>query len=83
MDNKHIVKETTLKVEKKHLVLTLSNLISTIVGTPSPFYKEGGGGVEFLKFSNKAGSDFSHKKGGVGKIEGCLKKTGIAYFHTN
>ena len=26
------------------------------------------------------GSNFSHKKGGVGKIEGCLKKG--YYFHT-
>ena len=40
-------------------------------------------GVEFSKFlQRKGGSDFSHKTGGVGKIEGCFKKGCITYFHT-
>ena len=39
---------------------------------------------EFLKLSkNEGGSDFSHKKRGVGKIGRLLlKKRGITYFHT-
>ena len=38
---------------------------------------------EFRNFWKKEGSDFSHKKGGVGKIGGTiLKKEGITYFHT-
>ena len=43
----------------------------------------GWGQFEFCKFSKKEGSDFSHKKGGVGEIGGCFKKGGITYFHTN
>ena len=41
--------------------------------------------AEFSKFPKNqggGGSDFSHKKGGVGKIAGIvLKKGGITYFH--
>ena len=44
-----------------------------IVGTFLPFLKWGG-----FEFSRKrgegGGSDFSHKKGGVGKIGGCFEK---------
>ena len=38
----------------------------------------GVGGSEFLEFSKKQkGSDFSHKKGGIGKIgAGCFKQGG-------
>ena len=45
------------------------------------------GRFEFLKFSQNrgGGSDFSHKKGGVGKIGGglLLKRGGVTYFHTS
>ena len=43
---------------------------------PLPFIK--GGRLSFHNFPKKGegGSDFSHKKGGVGKIEGCFKKGG-------
>ena len=38
---------------------------------------------EFSKCLQKGGSDFSHKKGGVGEIVGVvLKKDCITYFHT-
>ena len=41
------------------------------------------GGFEFSKLLQNGGSDFSHKKGGLGKIGGFfLKKRGITYFHT-
>ena len=45
-----------------------------------PLYK---GVVDFSEFSPKKGgegSDFSHKKIGVGKIGGCFEKGGITYF---
>ena len=53
---------------------------------PPPLYN--GEGVEFSKFSQKGGTDFSHKNGGISKIEmrGGVKKGGgypITYFHTN
>ena len=44
--------------------------------TGNPFIK-GGRGLNFRIFRKKGGSDFSHKKGGVGKIgEFVLKKSG-------
>ena len=40
-----------------------------------PFIKKRGGGVSFQNFQKMGeGSDFSHKKGGFGKIWGCFKK---------
>ena len=57
-----------------------------IVGTPQ-LWGGAGGGLSFQNFRKKGGSDFSHKKGGVGKIGAggvLLKKGGgITYFHTN
>ena len=55
-------------------------------GPPTPLYKgekgEGGGGVEFQKFSPKeGGSEFFHKKGGVCKIGGCFKIGDITNKH--
>ena len=38
--------------------------------------------MSLLNFWKKGGSDFSYKKGGVGKIGGCFKHVGIIYFHT-
>ena len=35
----------------------------------------GGAGVDFSKFDQEEGSDFPHKKGGIGKI-GCRFKNG-------
>ena len=66
-------------------MITLGDVIIwvTIVGT-RPLY--GGEGLSFRSFRKKGGSDFSHKKGGVGKIGrggGVLKKGGITYFHIN
>ena len=49
-----------------------------IVGTP-PFIKEGGGGWVFEIFEKKkGGSDFSHKKGGVGIMGGLFWKGGLS-----
>ena len=51
-----------------------------------PLYRGEGVGVEFPIFFLKKGGElrFSHKEGGVGRIgEGCFKKGGITYFHTN
>ena len=43
-----------------------------------------GKGPVFKIFSKGAGSEFSHKKGGVGKIgKVILKKGGFTYFHTD
>ena len=47
---------------------------------PPPLYN--GEGVEFSKFSQKGGTDFSHKNGGISKIEmrgGGVKKGGVPY----
>ena len=48
---------------------------------------KGGEGVSFWKIQKKVcvcvcagGSDFSHKKGGIGKIGGCFKKGGYYLF---
>ena len=43
---------------------------------PPPFIK---GDLSFWNFRKKGGS-FSHKKGGVGKIEGCFKKRGVSFI---
>ena len=63
-------------------MMTLGDVIIwvTIVGT-RPLYSKGdgeGGGLSFRNFRKKGGSDFSHKKGGLGKIGG-----GITYFYIN
>ena len=47
---------------------------SCIVGTP---LERGGGGLSFWSFQKWGDSDFSHKKGGVGKMGGCFKKVGL------
>ena len=49
-----------------------------IVGTPSPPPLCKRWGVEFSKFAKKGGLDFSHKKGGVGKIGGYFKKRRVS-----
>ena len=43
---------------------------------PPHFISRGGGGLNFQSFRKKGGSDFSHKKGEIGKIggSGYLKK---------
>ena len=55
---------------------------------PPPFIKEGGRGIEFLKFLKKMeDSGFSHKNGVVGKLGKIIfkKKGGRQYhcFHSN
>ena len=60
--------------------------LGLVIQRPNPLlYKEGGGGEgEFSNFLKKRGSDFSHKKGRVGKIgEAVVLKKGYHYFHTN
>ena len=42
--------------------------------SPLPYKREGLGLWNFPK--KEGSSEFSHKKGGVGKIEGCSKKEG-------
>ena len=53
-----------------------------LVGTPHLLYKRE---FEFSKFSQKGGgSEFSHKKGGVGKIQGGnSRKGGVSLSSTN
>ena len=52
---------------------------------PHSRFAKGERGVSIWNFPKKeGGTDFSHKKGGVGKIGGreCSKKGVITYFHT-
>ena len=53
-----------------------------IVGNPTTFIK---GGLSFQNFPRNGGqSEFSHKKGGVGKIgDGSSRKGGISLSNTN
>ena len=69
--------------------LSMFYVYITLVGTlpPRPL-KRGGREQSFQNFRKmEGGSDFSHKKGGVGKIAGgggvVFKKRGITHFHTN
>ena len=46
-----------------------------------PFIKEGKGRLSFRNFQKRDGSDFSHKKGGIGKIgRGCFKKGVVSFI---
>ena len=47
------------------LLLTIQICLSVLIDDMWTW--RGGGGIEFLKFSKKGGSDFSYKKGGVVK----------------
>ena len=63
--------------------MKISLLLYTVQLELSSLSKEKG--FEFSKFLQKVcgwGSNFSHKKGEVGEIGGCIKKGVITYFDT-